>query len=160
MKLERQVDVMASPEEVWKFFWNIPELASCIPGCTSARAEGEPGHYAATVKVRVGQFRVEFQLEIDVVDVVDGQKITARVQGTDRHTGARMVSDLQLRVLAAETGGAVVWLENDFQVYGRLASMGHSIVMRRGEDIMDEFAQNVRTRLSHSAPKDDASQLA
>lgn len=147
MKLERQIAVPASPEEVWQLFWDIPTLASCIPGCTSARALAEPGHYAAVVEIRVGRFRVEFELSIVVRETVEGEMIRARAQGRDRRTRSATVSDLELRVAPAEAG-ALIDLENELQVYGRLGSMGHNVVRRRSEDLMDEFSANLRTRLS------------
>jgi carbon monoxide dehydrogenase subunit G len=149
VRLERTLAVPEGPEQVWKLFWDIPTLASCIPGCTDARALADPLHYAAVVEVRVGRFRVEFELEIIVVESVDGQMIKARAQGRDRRTRSAMVSDLELRVAVHDTMGTLVKLQNDLQVYGRLGSMGHNVVKRRSEDLMDEFATNLRSHLAH-----------
>lgn len=156
MKVARELEVAASAEEVWALFWDIPELARCIPGCESAKALEEPGRYAAVIAVQIGRFRVEFELTIELVEVAEGQMIKARAQGTDRRTRSKVVSDLELRVTARRAGGAIVRLENAFQVYGRLGSMGHSIVSRRGEELMDEFARNVSSRLSQGAPAEDS----
>lgn len=150
MRLERQIAVGASAEEVWALFWDIPTLAACIPGCTNARAEAEPGRYAAVVEVRVGRFRVEFELTIIVGETVEGEMIRARAQGRDRRTRSAMVSDLELRVAPQQPDGALIHLHNDLQVYGRLGSMGHNVVRRRSEDLMDEFARNLGARLSRS----------
>jgi carbon monoxide dehydrogenase subunit G len=151
VKLERQIAVTASPEEVWRLFWDIPRLASCIPGCTSARAESEPQRYAAVIEVRVGRFRVEFELTIIVGETVEGEVIRARAQGRDRRTRSAMVSDLELRVAPDVTAGALIHLQNEFQVYGRLGSMGHNVVRRRSEELMNEFAENLRVHLSQVA---------
>jgi carbon monoxide dehydrogenase subunit G len=151
--LERQLAVAASPEAVWTLFWDVPALASCIPGCASARALDEPDRYAAVVEVRVGRFKVEFELAIEVVETVEGELIRARAQGRDRRTRSAMVSELQLRVRRGDVPGAQIALQNDLQVYGRLGSMGHNVIKRRSEDLMDEFAANLLARLSEPAQR-------
>lgn len=62
-----------------------------------------------------------------------------------------MVSDLELRVIPEVTAGARIHLQNEFQVYGRLGSMGHNVVRRRSEELMNEFAENLRVHLSQVA---------
>jgi carbon monoxide dehydrogenase subunit G len=109
---------------------------------------GEPGRYAAVVEVRVGRFKVEFELVIDVLETVEGELIRARAQGRDRRTRSAMVSELQLRVAGGGAEGAQIALANELQVFGRLGSMGHNVIKRRSEDLMDEFAANLRGRLS------------
>lgn len=153
MKLERQFAVTAGPEAVWALFWDIPTLASCIPGCASARALPEPQRYAAVVEVRVGRFKVEFELGIDVVETTERELIRARAQGRDRRTRSAMVSDLELRVAPGEAGGAQISLQNELQVYGRLGSMGHNVIQRRSEDLMDAFAANLRAHLAQPVQK-------
>jgi uncharacterized protein len=151
LRLQRQIAVDARREEVWRLFWDIPALASCIPGCSGARAADQAHHYFAAVEVRVGRFRVEFELEIIVVESVDGEMIKARAQGRDRRTRSAMISDLALRLSPLEDGGTTIELQNELQVYGRLGSMGHNVIQRRSEDLMDEFARNLRGRLAQVA---------
>jgi carbon monoxide dehydrogenase subunit G len=135
-------------EDVWRLFWDIPALASCIPGCTGARPGTEPHRYFADIEVRVGRFRVEFELEIIVTDAVEGELVKARAQGRDRRTRSAMVSDLQLQLAAGDEHATRIALANDLQVYGRLGSMGHKTIQRRSEELMDEFVRNLQARLA------------
>jgi uncharacterized protein len=151
LRLERQLVVGAPREEVWRLFWNIPELASCIPGCTGARPGSEPHRYLAGVEVRVGRFRVEFELEIIVTDAVEGELVKARAQGRDRRTRSAMISDLQLRLAPDHEHATRIALQNDLQVYGRLGSMGHKTIQRRSEELLDEFARNLQAKLARVA---------
>lgn len=151
MRLERQIAVPSAPDEVWRLFWDIPALASCIPGCTGAREGAEPHRYVAGIEVRVGRFRVEFDLEIIVLEAQEGTMVKARAQGRDRRTRSAMVSDLVLRLASHESNGTLVEMVNDLQVYGRLGSMGHKTVQRRSDELMDEFVRNLRVRLESTA---------
>jgi carbon monoxide dehydrogenase subunit G len=150
MRLDRRFAVTATPEAVWAFFWDIPALASCIPGCVGVEPVDEQ-RYTAVVEASVGRFRVQFELSIEVVESVDGESIKARAQGRDRITRSTMVSDLELQVAADGDGGTLVSLGNDLQVYGRLGSLGHSMIKRRSEDLMDQFADELRLRLAQDA---------
>lgn len=156
MRLERQFAVPASPAAVWDFFWDVPTLASCIPGCVGVTPAGEPDRYTALVEVAVGRFRVQFELTIDVVDSHECQSVRARAQGRDRVTRSTLVSDLDFNVAEDGSGGAIVTLGNELQVFGRLASLGHSMIKRRSEDLMDEFADGLRARLG----QDESSALS
>jgi carbon monoxide dehydrogenase subunit G len=151
LRLERQIAVPSTPDEVWRLFWDIPALASCIPGCTGAREGAEPHRYVAGIEVRVGRFRVEFELDIIVLEAQERAMVKARAQGRDRRTRSAMVSDLVLRLASHEPNGTLVEMVNDLQVYGRLGSMGHKTVQRRSDELMDEFVHNLRARLA-SAP--------
>jgi carbon monoxide dehydrogenase subunit G len=153
VKLERQFAVAAAPEAVWNLFWQIPALASCIPGCAGVTETEDPRRYTAVVELSVGRFRVRFDLTIDVVETVERESIKARAQGRDRITRSTMVSDLEFHVAADGDGGSVVHLGNDLQVYGRLGSLGHGVIERRGDDLMDEFADNIRARLAERDPR-------
>lgn len=148
MRLERQIAVPSAPDEVWRLFWDIPALAACIPGCTGAREGAEPHRYVAGIEVRVGRFRVEFDLEIVVLEAQEGRMVKARAQGRDRRTRSAMVSDLLLELAPQAPEGTRIDMSNDLQVYGRLGSMGHKTVQRRSGELMDEFVGNLRTTLA------------
>lgn len=148
MRLERQFTVRSDPQAVWNIFWDIPALASCIPGCVGVEPAGEPQRYTAVVEVVVGRFRVQFELTIDVMDTVEGESIRARAQGRDRLTRSTMVADLEFHVRETGDGAALVSLANELQVYGRLGSLGHTMIKRRSEELMDQFAADLRDRLA------------
>lgn len=147
MRLERRFTVPVPPRLVWDLFWDIPSLASCIPGCVGVRSEDEPQRYTAEVALSVGRFRSRFELAIEVVETVDGESVRARAQGRDRITRSTVVSDLEFHV-AEDPDGALVRLANELQIFGKLGSLGHGVIARRSEDLMDEFAAAVQARLT------------
>ena len=56
MKFEKVLTVKALREAVWRFLWDVPRMAACIPGCKEAKVVEEGKRYAATVTERAGPF--------------------------------------------------------------------------------------------------------
>jgi carbon monoxide dehydrogenase subunit G len=66
------------------------------------------------------------------------------------------IAAVQLELKPAASGESSIDLTIDLQVYGKLASMGHNIVERRAREILNEFADNVESRLSTVNPQTGA----
>lgn len=75
MRVEREVGIKALRERVWAFLWDVPRLAACIPGAKDVRVVEEQRRYAAVVGEKVGPFKVEFPLEIEVLEAVPPERL-------------------------------------------------------------------------------------
>jgi acetylornithine deacetylase/succinyl-diaminopimelate desuccinylase-like protein len=101
MRFEREIQVRASTDRVWAFLWDVPALASWIPGCRDVRAGVAPGKYTAVLAERVGPFQLSFPVSIETRDVVE-QTTTVNVGrfygGVERNVVADgAVAELDLR---------------------------------------------------------------
>ncbi len=63
-ELHRVIELAASPIAVWERLWDIHALAGCIPGCGDVEAIEERRRYRATIRDKVGPFRIAIPLEI------------------------------------------------------------------------------------------------
>ena len=68
MKVEREIHLGVPRDRVWSFLWDVPRLAACIPGAREVRAIEDGKRYAAVVADKLGPFRVQFPLEIEVLE--------------------------------------------------------------------------------------------
>lgn len=146
MRVEREIRIEAPREAVWDFLWDVPRLAACIPGATAARTIEEGRRYAAVVGDKVGPFKVQFPLEIEVLEVQAPERLRARAGGRDAAIDGIVKVDLDLALTAAE-GGTTLKLAVDISVLGKLGTLGHSVIVRKGTDIVDRFAAGVRAQL-------------
>jgi carbon monoxide dehydrogenase subunit G len=131
---------------VWDFLWDVPRLAACIPGATEVRTIEDGKRYAAVVGERVGPFRVRFPLEIEVLDVEPPLRLRARAGGRDVNVDGLVKVDIDVSLTVVE-GGTALRLCAEIAVLGKLGTLGHSVIVRKGTEIVDRFAGAVRTHL-------------
>ena len=150
MKVEREVTIAAPRETVWDFLWDVPRLAGCIPGARDVRTIEERKTYTAVVADKVGPFKVQFPLTIEVVAVQAPERLRVRANGRDTAVDGLVKVDLDVTVTPTETGTALK-VAADISVLGKLGTLGHSVIVRKGTDIVDRFAQAVRAQLEAKA---------
>ena len=148
MKIEREVTIGAPRARVWDFLWDVPRLAACIPGASDVRAVEDGKRYAAVVTDKVGPFRVKFPLEIEVLESQPPDHLRARAGGRDTMVDGLVKVDLDVALADAE-GGTALRLAADIAVLGKLGTLGHSVIVRRGNDIVDRFTTAVRRALEN-----------
>ena len=146
MRVEREIGIRAPRETVWDFLWDVPRLAACIPGAKEVRTVEDGKRYAAVVGERVGPFRVEFPLEIEVLEVEPPARLRARAGGRDRSVDGLVKVDLDVALTVVEDGTALRILA-EIAVLGKLGTLGHSVIVRKGIEIIDRFAGAVRSHL-------------
>jgi len=104
-------------------------------------------HYAATVGERVGPFKVEFPLTIDVLESRAPEYLKARAGGKDSKVDGLVKVELDLHLAEAAGGGTEMRLSTDVAVLGKLGTLGHSIVIRKGDEVVGKFAEALRAQL-------------
>lgn len=150
MQFDREIEISNSKERVWQFLWDVDRFIACVPGCREAQTVEAGKHYTATMTEKVGPFRVEFPMRIDVLDSRELSYIKAQATGNDNKIGSRMKVDLEVR-LAGNGDKTALALMVSVDILGKLATLGHSIIKRRADQMMDQFAQAVKQRLEGTA---------
>jgi carbon monoxide dehydrogenase subunit G len=146
VKVEREVRIAAPREAVWAFLWDVPRLAACIPGARDVRTLEEGKRYAAVVGERVGPFKVQFPLEIEVLETQPPVRLRARAGGRDASVDGLVKVDLDVG-LAPVDGGTALTLSAEIAVLGKLGTLGHGVIVRKGTEIVDRFAGALRAQI-------------
>ena len=150
MRFEREIEILNSKEKVWQFLWDVDRFIACVPGCREASTVEAGKHYTATMTEKVGPFRVEFPMRIDVLESQEMSYIKAQASGSDSKVGSRMKVELEVR-LAGNGDKTTVSLITSVDILGKLATLGHSIIKRKADQVMEEFAQAVKKKLEGAA---------
>jgi hypothetical protein len=150
VRVERDVRIAAPREAVWDFLWDVPRLAACIPGARDVATVEAGKRYTAVVADKVGPFRVQFPLQIDVLEAQAPERLRARAGGRDAAVDGLVKVDLDVALSAAD-GGTTLRLAADINVLGKLGTLGHSVIVRKGNDLVDRFAAAVREQLEKRA---------
>ncbi len=147
MEFEQQVTVSVSPDQVWNFLWDVERVAACIPGCKDARVVEAHRRYEAIVGERIGPFKVQFPLAIEVVEVQAPRRLAAVASGRDASVGSSMKMRLDLEIDDGAPGQTVLRFRTDLTILGKLAALGYGMIKRKADDVMAQFAENLRRAL-------------
>ena len=106
--------------------------------------------YSAVMTEKVGPFRVEFPTTIDVLEREERSRIKAQASGADNKIGSRMKIDLDV-TLREEGDSTKLSFVAGVDILGKLAALGHGIIKRKADQVLDEFAQAVKKQLEGEA---------
>lgn len=146
MRFEKEIEILNSKEKVWQFLWDVDRFISCVPGCKEASVIEAGKSYSAVMVEKVGPFRVEFPMRIEVLESQELSHIKAQASGSDNRVGSRLKVELNVR-LSGDAHKTLLGLELSVDILGKLATLGHSIIKRKADQVMEEFAQAIKDRL-------------
>ena len=150
MQFQKEIEITAPREKVWQFIWDVDRFISCVPGCKDARTIEEGKRYAATMVEKVGPFKVEFPTTIEVTEREELSRIKAQASGADNKIGSRMKVDLDVS-LRAQDNKTILAFVAGVDVLGKLAALGHGIIKRKAEQVLDEFARAVKEKIEEDS---------
>lgn len=146
MQFEKEVEILAPRQKVWDFIWDVDRFIACVPGCKEAKTIEAGKLYFATMIEKVGPFRVEFPTTIEVLEREELTHIKAQASGADNKIGSRMKLSLDVN-LREQGANTVLGFVAGVDILGKLAALGHGIIKRKADQVLDEFAQAVKKRL-------------
>jgi carbon monoxide dehydrogenase subunit G len=146
LRFEKEIEILNSREKVWQFLWDIDHFITCVPGCKEAKTIEVGKSYTAIMVEKVGPFRVEFPMRIEVIQSEDMSYIKAQASGNDTKVGSRMKVELEVR-LKGDGSRSLLSFVASVDILGKMAALGHGIIKRKADQVMEEFAQAVKKRL-------------
>lgn len=146
MRFEKEVAILAPREKVWNFIWDVDRFIACVPGCKEAKTIEAGKRYSATMVEKVGPFRVEFPTTIDVLEKDELSHIKAQASGADNKIGSRMKLELDVH-LREENNKTILGFVAGVDILGKLAALGHGMIKRKADQVLEEFAQAVKKQL-------------
>jgi carbon monoxide dehydrogenase subunit G len=147
MHFSHRIEVTAAVDEVWAFLWRAEEVGACLPGCENVRTVEALRQYEATVAEQVGPFRVRFDWLIDVQDQEPLRRIVILARGKDARMGATARAQMAVTLAERAAGGSQLEIETELQVTGKIASLGQTVMKRKADRVVNEFAESLRLRL-------------
>ena len=148
MIISGTITLQAPQDRVWAAIWDIPTLASWVPGCTNAEEIGE-GVYRARLEQRVGFLTAAFDLRLEVVETEPPNRLRLHGEGEDRRLRSNVQVDSEVRVSSIDDGAATELVyRHDISVFGRLCSLGFPIIQKKAREIEAEFARRASAGLT------------
>ena len=142
MDLKDTFTVEAPREKVWDLFWNFPRLAACLPGCESIERIDD-ANFKARVAQRVGPFQIALDLNLTLDDVQQNKSVAFSGSGGDKRGNNLKIARAALELDPVSDAETSVSYDMDFTLFGKLGTMGNSVVKRKVEEMRKEFTRRL-----------------
>jgi len=151
MRFVKQVTIHAPRAVVWDFLWDISKVAACIPGCQTAEMPTPSTRYKATVQEKVGPFRLNVPLDIDILERLSPERFVAQARGQDSMVRSHVKVHLTLALTEVDEHNTVLQAQVDVAVMEKLGTLGRSVIVRKGETIVEQFAAALQAVLQQES---------
>jgi carbon monoxide dehydrogenase subunit G len=138
-------EIEAPPVLVWKFLWDIQAMAGCIPGCEEVITQVENKTYLAKMRRKVGPFVIRMEMDIEVTECVEPERVAVVVAGRDNKLKSKLSQTLNVSLSGEPEGPSRVEIHTQFELSGVLAALGATLLKGHVKHEMDTFVKNVQT---------------
>ena len=145
LKLEEELPLDASLQDVWKLLRDTPRLTGLLPGVESVTSLNEAGveAYAARITDRVGPFKITLNLEVRITETLEPSLLKASLKGSDSIGINRVTGSMHVGLNPAPSGTQMRF-EASIEVLGKLATLGAVPIRRKTTQAFAEFARNIQ----------------
>jgi uncharacterized protein len=147
---EEEFTVNAPVNEVWAFLRDPEQVARCIPGAERVEPIDDT-HYRVTAGAKVSFLSLSFALNVTLTEIDEPRRFVSVAEGMDARLKERVKLVAALILEPAEAAQTIVRYRIDLTVYGKLASLGLSVIKGKAKQMAADFATAIRTRLEAAA---------
>ena len=153
--MEGRFTIAAPVERVWQAFFDIPTMVRWVPGVMAARQIDE-SHYEITLEQRVAFLTARFDARVELQQVRPPEFVGFVVEGKDGRIASSVKVQTTISLREAAPGRTDVAYQNDMSVFGRLGTIGFTVIKRKAQEIEAEFARRANAALTAPAGEPSA----
>jgi carbon monoxide dehydrogenase subunit G len=147
MLITNEFEVAQPIEKVWRFFDNIPDVASCLPGAELTEDLGND-RYKGRVSIRMGPVRLRFNGTADITERDnDAKRIVVDAAGADERGRGQAAMNVTAKLTPAGRGTRV-GVAQDLQLAGAAAQYGRGMISDVSSVLMRDFAVNLQDAIT------------
>jgi carbon monoxide dehydrogenase subunit G len=159
MLIKNEFEVAEPVEKVWRFFDDIPQVASCLPGAELTENLGDD-RYKGRVAVRMGPVRLQFGGTADITERDEAAKrVVVHAAGAEEK-GRGQASMVITATLRQAGRGTKVGVEQDLQLSGAAAQYGRGMIADVTAVLMRDFSANMQDRIERLERGETPEQIA
>jgi carbon monoxide dehydrogenase subunit G len=152
-------EVAEPVDKVWRFFDNIPQVASCLPGAELTKDLGD-NKYEGKVAIRMGPVRLQFTGTADITERDEAAKrIVVHAAGADER-GRGQAAMVVGATLSPKGRATLVAVTQDLQLSGAAAQYGRGMISDVSAILMRDFAATMQDRIERLQRGESAEQIA
>jgi carbon monoxide dehydrogenase subunit G len=159
MLIKNDFEVAQPVEKVWKFFGDIPQVATCLPGAELTEDLGGE-KYKGQVAVRMGPVRLQFAGTAEIAERDDAAKRLVLNAAGAEAKGRGQASMVVTATLVRSGRGTKVNVTQDLQLSGAAAQYGRGMISDVTSVLMRDFAATMQDRIERVERGESAEQIA
>jgi carbon monoxide dehydrogenase subunit G len=159
MLITNDFEVAQPVEKVWKFFGDIPQVATCLPGAELTEDLGGE-KYKGRVAIRMGPVRLQFGGTAEIAERDDAAKRLVLNAAGAEEKGRGQASMVVTATLARSSRGTRVTVAQDIQLSGAAAQYGRGMISDVSSVLMRDFATTMQDRIERIERGESAEQIA
>ena len=138
-------EISAPSSVVWSKLLDADFVAASAPGVESVE-QVDPTHFRVISGLGVGAVKVKFKLDVELFDIVEGERLKMRARGKAPGSNVDVVSDL--RVEDAGDGRTRLNWSATSDVSGTVASVGARLLEGTARKLTEQFWTDFARRVS------------
>ena len=146
MEFNQEITVAAPREKVWDFIWQVEEFAACVPGVKDVE-KIDDSTYGVRVEQKVSFLKASFQLQVNIEEVRAPEYIRTVGEGKDSKLAASLKQKNEVTLEAVSENETMVRIDSSVDVFGKLGSLGFTVIKNQANKIFAEFAKNVKAKV-------------
>ena len=146
MEFNQEITVAAPREKVWDFIWQVEEFAACVPGVKDVE-KIDDSTYGVRVEQKVSFLKASFQLQVNIEEVRAPEYIRTVGEGKDSKLAASLKQKNEVTLEAVSENETKVRIDSSVDVFGKLGSLGFTVIKNQANKIFAEFAKNVKAKV-------------
>ena len=143
---DRSMTVGAGATEVWTALTDVDRLARWVGILHDVKEIERLDTYTAVLEDKVGPFKLQATLAVDVTVPEEGVRVEVSASGRDRAVDSKIAINAAL-TLSDTDGATAIQLAGSYQVTGRVASMGGGIIRKKAEGVLNDFFASAEREL-------------
>jgi uncharacterized protein len=159
MLIKNDFEVAQPVEKVWKFFGDIPQVATCLPGAELTDDLGGE-KYKGQVAVRMGPVRLLFAGTAEIAERDEAAKRLVLNAAGAEAKGRGQASMVVTATLVRSGRGTKVNVTQDLQLSGAAAQYGRGMISDVTSVLMRDFATTMQDRIERAERGESAEQIA
>lgn len=146
MNFEHSCTVPVAREILWDFLMDVPQMATCVPGVSDISAKSED-QYAGRMKIKFGPIRLTLLGELFIQERDQPNwRAAGRAEANDRRVGGGVHINAELILIEREGPETELSIQTEARLMGKLGEFGQSVIRKKADKIVAEFAQSVAAR--------------
>lgn len=150
MLIEEKFIVKAPREKVWAFLMNPDASGPCVPGCEKIEViDGKT--YMVTVRVKIAFISLAFNMKVQITEMNPPSHLETIATGEESSMTSNIKARNVLDLNSLSESETEVSYRSEVSLFGKLGTMGQSVVKGKAKQLGKEFAEAVKSRLEGHA---------
>jgi carbon monoxide dehydrogenase subunit G len=152
VKFQNQCVLAAPSGKLWAFLTDIPSVARCLPGVEDVNAV-ENGQYIGVIAVKVGMVKLRLSGKIAILQMDPERRVASmRVEAADQKISGMIQGTMTMNLEPLAPAETRLNVESDVNLFGKIGEFGQSMIKKKADQMIAEFAGNVAAMVGAGPP--------